>query len=863
MLWLLRRLVGPQLAENILGDLEEQARVRFPNTRLRRTIWIARETAGVALSVLAQRGRTTRREPGDRAGASFLESLVQDGVYGLRQLKRSPLFTAAAVLTLGLAIGANSALFAVANAVLLRPLPYPDSDRLVSITVVSQKGVDLQRMDEPTGVLAMTTGVREFQALALYDSTAANFLGGTEPEHIAGGLASEPFFRVMGIPPAFGRTFVANEFQPGGPKVVVLSDGLWARAFGRRLDLLGDVVTLDDQSYRVVGIMPRDFIFPGRAEFWIPLFPRVLEGGLYYRNLIGRLTASSSTEGAQQAFAALRRAHEATLPQGALQTDVRVVALHERLNGQYRNSLVLLWGVVGCVLLIACANVANLQLARSSTRRRELAVRAAIGASQGRLVRQMLAESVLLACLGAVPGLALAAAGLRAFEAFGPAGLTRIVGEGFDSELVGFTLATTLGTGILFGLAPALVAGRSDPHASLRDGRLSSGRTGPWRALVTFQLAAAVVLTIGAALLAKSFVRFQAIDRGFVADNVLTASISLPRTRYADEPRRRAFFEHVVERLQAISTVESVSAAPVGLGGMQVTFNWPHKNVAAQERAQVSLRTDVDADFFRTYGVPIRAGTSCAALERMPTAVVNERMARLAFPGRSAVGEQLDLGEQGSYTVVGVAGNVRRFDTNQMPLPTIYGCASPADASPHSGVIAVRVRNGVDAMTVVPALREAVRSADPNQPISNITSVSEMVAAAVTSRWFEAGLVVAFAGVAVVIAILGLYALMAYTVARRTYEIGLRLAIGATRMNVIRLVLRQGVFPTSVGVAVGLAGSVPLVGLLQSMIFEVDTLDVSVFMAVAALSSIVAMVAVAIPAVRAARVDPIQALRVE
>ncbi len=654
----------------------------------------ARRRASIAV------GNVTRLREESRAlwGFPSIDALMLDTRYGLRQLRRAPAFAAAAVLTLGLAIGANSALFAIAHAVLLRPLPYPAPGRIVSITVAS-KGTDIQRMDEPTAQLAMTTGVDAFEALATYQSTGANLNGGDQPERVSGARVSGRFFAAIGVQPALGRTFVAEEFQTGGPSAVILSDSLWTRAFGRRPDVIDRTISLDDQSYLVVGVMPGGFRFPFRSEVWLPSQPRRIgSGGFYYTDFIGRLRSGVSVSAARDGLTSLRRSHERDLPDGARELELRLMPLHERLYGSYRGSLALLLGVVGCVLLIACANVANLLLARASVRRRELALRAALGANRTRLIRQLLVESVLLAGFGAIPGLALAELGLRAFLAVGPPALARIPGIALDGTVLAFTVAITVGTGLLFGIAPALAAGRADPHEWLKGTRsdgATAGRSHPRRILVVLQLGTAVVLTIGAALLAKSFVRFQAVDRGFNADNVLTASVTLPRTRYADEATRASFYDRVLERLRALPAVESASISPVGVTGMTLTMRWPRGlGSDPSDTSVLAVLTDVPPQHFRTFGIPILEGTECGAVRDSPTAVINRQAARRAFGDRSAVGERLDLAAQGTYTIVGVATDVRAMGTKALPLSTVYTCASPIDA-PYSSVIAVRARTGL------------------------------------------------------------------------------------------------------------------------------------------------------------------------
>jgi putative ABC transport system permease protein len=810
---------------------------------------------------------STKESYRDQRGLPALESIVADIRYGWRQLWRSPLFAAATVLTLGLAIGANSALFAIVEAAVLRPLPYLDSERIVSITTI-QRGTDIGRMDEPTAMLAMTTPLTTFEALATYNTTGANLSGDMPPERVSGATVSEDFFAAMGVEPVIGRTFAAEEMRRGATSVVV-SDSLWTRAFGRRADLIGRALRLDDQVYSVVGVMPVGFSYPARSEFWLPHVPRTVPGGgLYFVDFVGRLRASVSPDEARRELVSLRRTREEDLPSIVSEAGLRVMPLHERLYGSVRAPLLIVWAVVGCVLLIATANIANLLLARASTRRRELALRVAIGASHGRLVRQLLVESMLLACVGALPGLILADAGLRAFSAFGPSEVTRIGTIAINSQVLLFTLGITLAAGLLFGVAPAFTAGRTYPQEGLNSKAghstgLRPGRGRPRRALVVLELALASVLVIGAALLVKSFIKYQAVERGIDGGEVLTASITLPRGRYTNTTARREFFDHVLARLRALPDVESASISPVALSGMTLTMRWPPGSTDGDGQV-IGVLNNVGSDHFRTFGIPLLAGRECGAREPTSAAVINSRMAQLAFPGHSAVGERLDLGsvDEGTYTVVGVSADIRNLGTNAIPLPTVYACAGPNDA-PVSGVIALRARLSTNPSTLTPMIREAVVQADPAQPLANVRTVSEMVGQAMTSRWFDAALVAVFASVALILAVFGLYAIIAYMVAERTHEIGVRMALGATRTGVLRLVLTQAGVLIIAGVALGLAAAVPLARFVASMLFDVELLDLQVFGVTALFMGFVSLVAASVPAFRAAKVDPLVSLRAE
>jgi putative ABC transport system permease protein len=792
-----------------------------------------------------------------------MEILFSDLAYGVRQFRRVPLLVGAILVTLAVTIGANTLLFTIANAALFRALPYPDATRLVSPSVV-QKERDTERMDEPTARLA-AAGLPVFESFALYNSVAATFIGGDYPERVAGAHISEAFFHVLGVGPALGRTFSGDELQTGGPNVVVLSDAVWTRRFGRRDTILGERVSFDDGTYEVVGVMPPGFAFPSPSEFWLPLRPRQIGGGgTYYVDAIARLQPSSGLEQARSALVALRESRKREVPAAALRTEIRVISLHQRLYGTFTQPLILLLGAVGSVLLIGCANIANLLLARSSTRRTELAIRAAIGASRRRLFRQLLVENLLLAGVGAAAGLAVAFAGLRAFRAFGPPALARLPSLVIDGQVLLFTVALTIGTGLLFGVAPAVGAARIDPGERLKGTRTGAREGGrPRRALVVLEIAAAVVLMLGAALLARSFLRYQAVDRGFQGENVLTAALTLPAARYGDNAARRAFFEGLVERLRGLQGVESVVVSNAGLTPLSMTMSWPPGRQGGDGGREIGVAEGLGDRHFQTFGIRMLEGRECAGDADESAAVLNASMARVAFPNGAAVGRSLELSDVslGSRTIVGVVADVPNLRTKAPPLPMVYACAGRERAG--YGTVAVRVQEGTPALSLAPALRSAVRSIDPALPVARITTVEQMVREGISSRWFDAMVIGALAVLALMLALGGLYAVTAYSVAQRTREIGIRMALGADRALVLQLVLRQGGILISAGVFLGVVAAMPLVRFVSAMLFGVQPLDPAAFGGVAIGVAAVATLATFVPARRASRVDPMVALRAD
>jgi putative ABC transport system permease protein len=804
-----------------------------------------------------------------------MTDLLRDFSFAVRTLRRSPGFTAVVVLTLALGIGANSALYSIVNAALLRPLPFAHPDRLVSISVAGSDGRDMEVIGEPSAIL-LREHARKFDALASYVPTAGNFTGGAEPEYLLGSMVSRDFFAVFEVQPALGRTFADDELRYDGEPAVILSHSLWTTAFGADTRVLGRAVQLHDKSYTVVGVMPRGFEFPETSKFWIPLTRQPATGGattVWFDNMIGRLRQGISVDEGRAELAALHTSRASELPPAVRDGEIRMLGLHERMYGNLRPALLVLLGTVGCVLLIACANVANLLLARAAARRREFAIRAALGAGRARIARQMLAESIVLAFAGGACGLLIPLFALDLLVPLGPELLTRVPGISVDGSVLAFTLIVSLITGLIFGSAPALAMARGDVHDALKHGgqRIAGGRgrAHPRRLLVTAQLALALVLLVGAGLLAKSFIRFRDIDPGFRPDGVLKAAVSLSRIRYPDPKAQEAFYRAVVERLRALPGVEAVAVSrTVPLKGFGMT-----KRLSAPPGADTANRPmvaviDVSPGYFRTFGVPLRAGrefTDTDVNGAPPVAIISESMLRTAYlPEGASVGSQLTwptgAGTIGSLTIVGIVPEVRQLGERPNPRPTVY---LPLAQSGYSSYATISLRTRGDPRALAPALRRAVLEIDPNQPISALATMDKVLADTMAPRRFNALLLGAFAGLALVLAALGLYGLVAYLVAQRTHEIGVRVALGAERGDVLALVLRQGLLLIAGGVALGLLAAFGLTRLLASLLFEVTTTDPLVFIAVPLVLAAVAVLATLIPARRATRVDPMVALRAD
>ena len=808
--------------------------------------------------------------------------------YAFRMLRRSPAFTAVAVIALALGIGANTALFTVLNTVLLRPLPFRDAGRICQLRRWYPSGGSGTSISG-TKFLYWKQNNRVFDKVAAYDvlGTGFNLSGEGEPERIRGFRVSEGFFEVLGLTPLAGRSFTAEEDRPGAERVCIISEGLWRRRFGADPGIVGRRLTLGGEGFTVAGVMP-SFQFHLAADVWTPI--RFQMSPTDRPNLvfvIARLKSGVTEAAARTDLAEVAKRFRSEYPNLIDKNEsAGLVPFREFIVGDVRRPLWILLGAVALVLLIACANVANLLLARASARSKEVAIRTALGAGRGRVVRQLLTESAILAMAGGVLGVLLAVWGLRVLVALAPAGIPRLAEVSVDTPVLAFTFLVSLATGVLFGAVPALESSRGDVAGTLksaggRSDTAAAGR-GRWRsALVVSEVALALVLLIGAGLLIESFLRIRGLKSGFDPRNVLTMQMSLSPAKYATTAQTDAFVRQVLRRIETLPAVEVAAAAvslPLEVGpDMPISIQGRPDPEGSLGIGNVLWRS-ISPAYFRALKIPLLGGryfTESDSGGSPRVAIINESMAKRYWPNENPIGKQIEIGRrlgpelaEGYREIVGVVGDVREAGLD-LPLPD---CAWVPQSQVTDALTALAnrvlplafvVRTGIDPMALRDAIRREALGVDFQQPVSNFRTMEDIVSASTAQRGFNVTLLGVFAAIALLLAAVGIYGVMAYSVEQRTHEIGIRMALGAERSKMLSMILWRGLALAATGVAVGLAGAFALTRLMTTMLFGVKPAEPIVFAGLSLLLLAVAGLACLIPALRATRVDPLVALRYE
>ena len=802
----------------------------------------------------------------------MLEVLLKDVRFGARTLSKSRGFTLVAVLTLAIGIGANAAIFSVVNAVLLRPLPYRAPERLV--TVLHEGGSPVA----PANFLDWREQARSFESIAAAQSWNVTMTGQDRPEQLNVLQTGAEMFRVLGVEAQLGRTYSSGEDQPGREHVVVLSHGFWQRRFGGARDVVGQQVTLDGEPYTVVGVMPPDFQFAPfwatHAEAWVPLNlgRRVSDRRGQSLRVFARLKPGVTLGQAQAEMETINRRLAEQYPRENEGLTVSVDSLHEKVVGKSRPALLIMLGAVGFVLLIACANVANLMLAKSAMRQREIAVRIALGAGRWRVVRQLLTESLVLSFAGGAAGLLLAYWSNTALASLGPDTLPRLRTASLDGGVLLFTLGLSVFVGLLFGLAPALRSTKTDLTESLKSRAQGSARGRRHervrQLLVVGEVAVSLVLLVGGGLMMRSFLRLTSVDPGFDPRGVTTATVRLAGPRYATDEQRAAFFQRLTTQLSSLPGVKSASAVNhIPLGGDVWTYGFTVEGRPATPDAerQSAVYRVVRPDYFRTMGAALLKGhdfTERDDASAPGVVIVNEALARRQWPGEEPLGKRITVnGESGKpREVVGVVKDLKQGDWASEPQPEMYLPHLQA-ASPRSMTLVLRATS--DASELGPEVRREVWAIDGDLPVSQITGMEDVVSESVGQQRFNTLLIGLFAATALILAAVGVYGVMSHAVVQRTHEIGVRLALGARGRDVLGMIIRQGLGLTLAGLAVGLTGALALMRVMKSLLYEVSATDPLVFGGVAVALTLSALLACYIPARRATKVDPMVALRHE
>ena len=809
-----------------------------------------------------------------------MQTLLQDIRYAIRVLATNRAFSAASILLLALGIGANSVIFSVVNAVLLSSLPYPDADRIL---VVFETNMQRQTQEaiSAANFLDWRDQNQVFESIAAYREESVSLTGSDRPERVYSLVTTSDLFSVLRVKPILGRVFGRDEEKLGASRVAVISRSLWERRFGSDPNILGQKLAANGEPLAIIGVMPGGFTFPGEADLWIPPRHVVPEHVLrpsvdmtanrdsQYLNVIARLKPGVTLEQANADMDTVAIRLEELYPDVDEGHRVSLTTIRENAVGKIRPALLVLFGAVGFVLLIACANVANLLLARGASRQREMAIRTALGASRSRLVRQLLTESVVLALSGGALGILLALWGFNALVAFIPADISPAKGVQIDGTVFGFTIVISLLTGLAFGVVPAWQTTRSEVNEALKDGgrgsSLGRGRNKARSFLIVSEIALSLVLLIGAGLMIKSFIRLAHVKPGFETANIATTRLSLPTAQYGTPSSRAMFFQQVITRIQTIPGVQSaaaISRLPLTPGNSSRSLNLEGRT-APNEGFNADYRV-ISPDYFRSMGIPLLSGRDVDESDHnrsASVAIVNDTLARRSWPNETALGKRVRIeGDQNRWMeIVGIVGDAKHFGLDSQVKPEIY-IPYYSDPWPFMTVV---VRSKSDLAALSAAIRSEVWAVDKDIPIPDIRTMDQLLSTSVSRPRFNMLLLGIFAAIALVLSAVGVYGVMSYSVVQRTHEIGIRMALGAAKSDVLRLVVGQGMRLLLIGIGLGLAAALVLTRVLTTMLFGVEPSDPTTFVLISVLLAGVALAACALPARRATRVDPIVALRYE
>jgi putative ABC transport system permease protein len=798
-----------------------------------------------------------------------MDSLIKDIRFGMRSLLKRPAFTAIAVLTLALGIGANSAIFSVINAVLLRPLPYDEPSRLISFRS-NQSAPDLADVESQTKMFSSLGGM-VLQPLA--------YTGGSEPVQLQVGQVSGGFFETLGVRPERGRFITDDDDRNGAPYVVVLSHNLWVKQFHSDEEILGKAISLSGNMYTVIGVMPETFVTPrDDSEAWTPVHvsnPVAANfRGVHFLKTYGRLAPNVTIDQARAEMQVIDRNLAAQYPADNKNRTTVLFPLHERIIGETRRSLLILFAAVGFVLLIACANFANLLLARSAERHREFVIRGALGAGRWRLMRQLLTESLLLSLAGGAAAVVLAFWGTRFLVSLKPANLPRLSEIGVDARVLGFTLGVSILTGLIFGLVPAWAASRESAGDALKEGgrgaTAGAARQQLRSVFVVVELAVALVLLVGAGLLIKTFWKLRSVEPGFNPDHLITMRVELPETRYKEVAPQTRLRKQVLAGMNSLPSVQAAMISELPLSGESLDHDFLVENrppIAEGDEPSVETRS-VLGDYFKVMQIPLRQGRDFGPQDfddKAPlVGIANDALVREYFPNEDPLGKRVRWARDPQIewiTIVGVAGDVKHFGLDLPELPALY--TPYTQINPWKRWMSIAARTQGDAGGTAQALKHEIWKVDAQLPVTKVRTMSEVAASSFAARRFNMSLLSLFAALALVLAAIGIYGVMSNAVTQRTREIGIRLALGARTIDVLKLVVRNGLVLVSIGVALGLAGAFALTRLMTTLLFGVTPTDGVTIAVVSGILIGVALLACFVPARRATKVDPLIALRYE